>query len=214
MALSCPTVFLSELILRVNLSRTPQSRLPVVATRFPPTTNISGLAEITDLRPGTYWLRADVLGTSVAYECFHVSSSPSRKALHKLHFSWGDDAPAVKAIVGRITDTQIVKTGNALWNVLHSDDIPVKNVKLTLLAPVYGTAYTAESDDAGNFTIKDVPAETYVLHVEGGTAGDRLFDSADLLVQLSHDARRSKIPIKRTDARGGSCGGTSLELQD
>src|SRR5262249_46935793 len=107
--------------------------------------------------------------------------SPSRKALHKLHFSWGDDAPAVKAIVGRITDTQIVKTGNALWNVLHSDDIPVKNVKLTLLEPVYGTAYTAESDDAGNFTIKDVPTETYVLHVEGGTAGDRLFDSADLL---------------------------------
>jgi len=43
-------------------------------------TGSDGLASMTVLPPGQYWLSAAMLGISAAYHCFHVGEKPSRRA--------------------------------------------------------------------------------------------------------------------------------------
>src|SRR4051794_25852345 len=42
-------------------------------------TSNEGTVMVSDLLPGTYWLRAEYMGIGAAYQCFHVSERPSRK---------------------------------------------------------------------------------------------------------------------------------------
>ncbi|MBV9144598.1 MAG: carboxypeptidase regulatory-like domain-containing protein, partial [Acidobacteria bacterium] len=73
-----------------------------------------------------------------------------------------------------------------------------------------GTAYHSSSDAAGSFSFDDVPSGTYVLHIEGGSAGERGYDATDLLLKVSPKAPRQSLLLTRRD--GGTCGGTELDL--
>lgn len=176
-------------------------------------TTSDGKARIGDLAAGLYWLDAEFLGIGAAYECFHVSDRPTGKATRRLNFEWGDDAPATKHLAGRLIDSQPSKAGAPLWNLLHPVDVPIVGANLKLQNPATGAIYTTLSDSQGEFAFDTAPAGTYVLHIEGGRAGDRDYDVTDQLVELSPQASRDTLLLKRSAAAGGSCGGTSLELQ-
>lgn len=176
-------------------------------------TTSDGKARIGDLQSGLYWLDVEFLGIGAAYHCFHVSDRPTSKAKRKVNYEWGDDAPATRRLAGSLIDSQPNKTGAPLWNLLHPVDVPIVGANLKLQDPATGATYTTLSDSLGDFAFDTVPGGTYVLHVEGGSAGDRGYDATNQLVRLSPQASRDRLLLKRRAAGGGSCGGTSLELQ-
>lgn len=173
-----------------------------------------GEAYIADLVSGDYWLDAPLLGISAAYQCFHVADRPTRKAKRRLTYDWGDDAPATQRLAGRLIDSQPSKAGSPVWNLLHRVDVPIIGANLKLQDPTTGAIYTETSSNQGDFAFQSIPAGTYVLHIEGGSAGDRGYDATDQLIELSPQASRNALLLTRRDAGGGSCGGTSLELQN
>jgi hypothetical protein len=178
-------------------------------------TNSDGTAHFTNLSAGDYWIQADLLGINAAYECFHINSSASRRAKKSRHYEWGDEPPAVRQAVGRLVDSQPGKGGNPLENLLHRIDVPIVEARLELRQPVMGTVYTTLSDANGHFAFERVPDGVYVLHIEAGeTPENRSLDATDLLVRLSDRAKRSTLRLSRREAGGGSCGGTSLEIED
>lgn len=183
-------------------------------TQFSQESDHDGVVHIRNLKPGLYWIKAEVLGTGVAYQCFHVETTASPKARRKLQFQWGDDAPAVSAIAGKMIDMQPGKTGKPLFDLLHPVEVGIARAHLTLRDPINHTSYAAVSDDNGGFSFEQIPDGTYVLHAEGGQAGDRSYDATDLVVALSATAHRGSLLLTRREAAGGSCGGTSLEIHD
>jgi hypothetical protein len=176
-------------------------------------TTSEGDVRIADLPSGLYWLDAQFLGIGAAYECFHVADRPTRKAKRKLTYDWGDEAPATQRIAGRLTASQPNSSGSPLWNALHRVEVPIVGANLRLREPTNGAIYTTTSGNQGDFTFEAIPAGIYVLHIEGGNAGDRGYDATDQLIELSAQASRSTLLLTRREAGGGSCGGTPLELQ-
>jgi hypothetical protein len=176
-------------------------------------TSPEGEVSITDLPPGDYWLDAQLLGISAAYQCFHVADRPTRKAKGKLTYEWGDDAPATQRVAGRLIDSQNSKAGSPLWNLLHRTDVPIVGADLKLQDPTSGAIYATTSGSHGDFAFEAIPAGVYVLHIEGGSAGDRGYDATDQLIELNPQASRNTLLLTRREISGGSCGGTSLELQ-
>jgi hypothetical protein len=86
---------------------------------------------------------------------------------------------------------------------------------MELHQPFTGTTYTTVSDANGHFAFDPVPNGTYVLHVDAGTAsGNRPFDASDLLISITNTEKRTTLLLSRTEPGGGSCGGTSLVLED
>jgi hypothetical protein len=166
-----------------------------------------------NLSPGHYWFKAELLGISAAYECFHINQQSTDGAKRKFTYEWGDLAPATRRIAGKLVDSQPRKDGPPLWNLLHRTDVPIAGASLKLQNPMNGTAYSTMSDNSGVFVFDLIPAGTYVLHIEGGTAGDRRYDATDMLIELNPKASRNELILTRQDAGGGNCGGTSLELQ-
>jgi hypothetical protein len=136
----------------------------------------------------------------------------SRSAKRKFTYEWGDSAPSTRQIAGKLVDSQPGKDGPPLWNLLHRIDVPITGASLKLQDPVAGGAYNTMSDSTGSFVFDSIPTGTYVLHIEGGTAGDRGFDAADVLIELDPKVSRNALVLTRRAAGGGSCGGTSLEL--
>jgi hypothetical protein len=182
---------------------------------FSEITSSYGAAHFTNLPPGDYWIKADLLGIPAAYECFHIDSSASRKAKKNRHYDWGDDAVSVAQAVGRLVDSQPGKGGNPLQNLLHRVNVPIAEAKMELRQPVSGTTYTTVSDVSGHFAFDHVPNGTYVLHIDAGTgSGNRPFDTTDLLIQFSNMAKRGTLLLSRREPGAGSCGGTSLEIED
>ena len=175
-------------------------------------TTAEGEVHISDLPAGDYWLDAQLLGVSAAYQCFHVSDRPTRKAKRKLTYAWGDLAPAVQQIAGRLIDSQSGTGGTPLWNLVHRKDVPIVGASLKLQNPTNGAVYATSSRDDGSFSFDAPQAGTYVLHIEGGRAGDRGYDATDQLVALAPQASRNMLLLRRREAGGGSCGGTYLEL--
>ncbi len=178
------------------------------------TTGIEGTAPISSLQPGTYWITVQLLGIGAAYECFHISAGPTKKARRKLSYEWGDEAPATKRIAGSLVDMQPSKGGTPLWNLVHPVSVPIVAASLKLQDPISGTVYTTSSDKNGYFALDGVPEGTYVLHIEGGDADGRAYDATDQLIALSSRAKNSLLMFARRNGAGGSCGGTELELRD
>jgi len=166
-----------------------------------------------NLSPGHYWIKAELLGISAAYECFHINQQSSKSAKRKFTYEWGDSATATRRVAGKMVDSQPRKDGTPLWNLLHRIDVPISGASLKLQDPVTGSAYTTMSDSSGAFVFDLVPPATYVLHIEGGAAGDRGYDPTDVLIELNPNASRNEVVLTRREGGGGSCGGTSLELQ-
>ena len=183
--------------------------------RFSSTTAKDGSVHITNLAPGDYWLNAEFLGITAAYHCFHVTEVPSRKAKHALAFNWGDEAPATRRFAGKLVDSQPSKGGTPIWNLLHRIDVPIVGARLKLQNAIADAAYSATSDTNGTFAFDGIPNGIYVLHIDGGKAPpDREYETSDLLIVLDPSAKRNLLLLRRSEPSGGSCGGTSLELQD
>lgn len=177
------------------------------------TTDANGAVLIRQLTPGDYWLKADILGTGVVYTCFHVNERPSRAAKIRLSYTWGDEAPATNRIAVRLVDSQPGKGGTPIWNLIHRTDAPVVDANVRVQDPLTHAVYTTNSDQDGQFSFDGLPNGTYVLHIEGGAAGDRAYDATDEVITLDSGAARNWLAFRRADADGGSCGGTELDLQ-
>jgi len=160
---------------------------------FSAVTATDGIVHVSNLPPGDYWISADLLGINAAYQCFHVSNAPSRQAKRALKYEWGDLAPAMRRVAGRLIDSQPSKGGSPIWNIIHRVEIPITSASLILRNPLTVTAYRSSSNESGGFSFDDVPSGTYVLHIEGGSAGERSYDATDLLLKVSRKASRRSL---------------------
>ena len=185
------------------------------AKKFTVTTDKDGVARITNLAPGDYWLNAEYLDISADYHCFHVNDRPSRKAKRNLAYDWGDEAPGTRRIAGKLLDSQPGKAGTPIWNLLHRVDVPIVAAKLTLQNAATRAVYRTTSDANGAFAFDGIPNGTYLLHIDAGKVEpDHDYDASDHLISLGPTAKRDSLLLKRQEGSGGSCGGTSLELQE
>lgn len=174
-----------------------------------------GKVNVGALLPGVYWLDAEYLGIFAGSQCFHVASGTTGKAKKRLTYEWGDLAPGVRQMEGRLVDSQPGQGGTPLSNLIHRVEVPIVNAKMKLQNPLTASVYTTESDEHGNFSFGQVPTGTYVLHIEGGTVTKgRDYESTDLLVALREKANSDTLLLSRRDAGAGSCGGTYLELRN
>lgn len=181
---------------------------------FSQLTGSEGRAHFSDLPPGDYWIKADLLGIGAGYECFHINASASKNAKKNRRYDWGDEAISVAQAVGRLVDSQPGQGPNPLQNLLHRVNVPIPDAKMELRKPINDTTYTTVSDAEGHFAFEHVPKGIYVLHIEGGSNTEKQpFDATDLLVNFSDSAKRSLLLLTRKDP-GGSCGGMSLEVED
>jgi hypothetical protein len=46
---------------------------------FSELTGSDGMAHFSNLPPGNYWIKTELLGIGAGYECFHVNASASKK---------------------------------------------------------------------------------------------------------------------------------------
>jgi Carboxypeptidase regulatory-like domain len=182
---------------------------------FSSVTAHDGKVIVGELAPGNYWLYAEFLGISAGSECFHVAPSSSRSARKRIAYGWGDLAPGVRRMAGRLVDSQPGHGSSPIMNVIHRVDVPIVHANLKLENPITAAVYTTESDADGHFTFSDTPPGTYVLHIDGGTVTDgRDYESTDLVVALGQAAKRDTLLLSRLEGGGGSCGGTHLELRN
>lgn len=178
------------------------------------TTDLNGSVRITNLPPGNYWIFTELLEIGAGTQCFHVAGHSTSKALKLLKYDWGDLAPTTKSMQGILVDSQPGQTGTPIERLLHRVDVPIPNAKLTLHDALKGSAIATFTDDKGKFSYPGIPTGTYVLHIDSGTApGGREYDSSDIVIVLADKARLDTLRLVRREAGGGSCGGTSLELQ-
>jgi len=73
-------------LFRGRPSRSRDRKAQAVRKKFTVTADKDGIARITDLAPGDYWLDAEYLNIGAAYHCFHVKERPSRKAKRNLTY--------------------------------------------------------------------------------------------------------------------------------
>jgi hypothetical protein len=172
-------------------------------------TGPDGTARMSNLEPGEYWLRAEMLGIGAAYHCFHVAPHPSKHAKTLLKYEWGYGAPLVRRVAGTLVDTQPGTGGSPLWNLLHSVNVPISGAALQLRNARTGELFRATSDNRGEFAFDLIPNGTYVLHSEGGQTG-RPYDPTDLLVKIRSTSRTVALVLKRQDPSGTNCGDSSL----
>ena len=130
-------------------------------------------------------------------------------------YDWGDMAPATHQMAGRLIDNQPGQGGSPIWNLLHRVDVPIRDARQKLQDPLTSVIYTTVSDSDGQFSFSGIPNGIYVLHIEAGTApGEREYQSTDLLIRLTDNAKRDTLLLARQEGGGGSCGDTSLELRN
>ena len=181
---------------------------------FSGATDENGAIHAGKLVQGEYWLSGDLLGIGVVYTCFHVEAKPSRRAKSKLRYAWGDEAPATSRLAGTLIDSQPGHGGTPIWNLVNRADVPISGAELKLQDPISHAVYVTSSDQDGRFSYEGLSDGIYVLHMEGGSAGQRTYDATDQLIRLDARASRNWLLFKRRDGRAGSCGGTELELQN
>ena len=93
--------------------------------------------------------------------------------------------------------------------------MPIATAKLTLQNATTRAVYHTTSDANGAFAFDEIPNGTYVLHIDAGKVEpDRDYEASDHLVSLGSTAKRNSLLLRRREAGGSSCGGTSLELQE
>lgn len=182
---------------------------------FSAVTAANGAVHVMGTKPGNYWLNAELLGITAGLQCFHVAASASTKAKKRLTYEWGDLAPGVRQVAGRLVDSRPGKGGTSFWNLIHRTNVPIGAAKLKLRDALNGTVYSAESDASGHFSFGPLPNGTYVLHIPDGVEpGGRKYEAGDILFELSNTATWNTLLLSRRDAGGGSCGGWSLDVRN
>jgi carboxypeptidase family protein len=207
-----------DFVVRITYADKPLSGVSVQITgtkSFSATSSTDGTVNVSGLPPGDYWLNTDLLGISAGGQCFHVNSRSSRKARRMVRYEWGDLAPGIRRVAGKLIDSQPSQDGNPLWNVTHRLEAPISDAALKLQNPFTGQVFRTTSNHDGDFSFDAIPSGRYVLHVEGGTtrAGGN-YESTDQLINISETARPSSLALEWRESGGGSCGGASLQLRD
>jgi hypothetical protein len=207
-----------DFVVRITFADNPLPGVSVQITgtrSFSATSSADGTVNVSGLPPGDYWLNTDLLGISAGSQCFHVNSRSSRKARRLVKYEWGDLAPGIRRVAGRLIDSQPSQDGNPLWKLTHRLEAPISDAALKLQNPFTGKVYRTTSDHDGDFSFDAIPNGKYVLHVERGiTDAGRNYESTDQLINLSETARPSSLVLEWREASGGSCGGASLQLRD
>lgn len=208
----------SNLIIRIAHAGKP---LPGVTVQiageggqiFSGITQADGAVHISGLKPGDYWLHAELLGIYAGSTCFHVNPRASKKARKQLKFDWGGEPSAISRIAGRLEISELGKEGDLVYRLRHRINLPIRNASLILRSPFTDAVYRRVSDQDGAFLFSDVPPGIYVLHVEGGEPpSGEVFGSDDFLLNLAASASAKKL-VLTPDVGGGSCGGWSLALE-
>jgi len=181
----------------------------VGSVSFTGVTDSDGKATITDLAPGEYWLSAELLGIGAAYHCFHVARQSSRKAKRLMRYDWGDLAPTMRLVVGKLIDTQPGTGGTPLWNMTHPVHVAIAGAKLRLQSAITREAFATTSDDHGDFRFDSVPNGTYILHIEDGITGRR-YDPTDLLMKVRLTGTKTAVVLSRQEPGATNCGDASL----
>jgi hypothetical protein len=118
-------------------------------------------------------------------------------------------ATTTRLVAGKLVYSKPGEGGNPIWNLIHQVQAPITGASLTLQNPLDGANYHAATDDNGAFLLPWVPDGTYVLHIEGGNAGEHGYEETNLLLKISSNASRDTLLLTR---REPVCGGRYLEL--
>jgi hypothetical protein len=173
-----------------------------------------GLVRVQNLSAGEYWIDVALMGITAGSQCFHVVRHASKKAEQTLNFEWGDEAPSISIIAGRLIDSRQVGTKRGpLGNLTHHVESPISGAILRLQQPLTHASYSTNSYQNGSFGFVDIPPGIYVLHVDAGkTPGGSDYESTDHLINLAAATSRNSLKLTWREAGGGSCGGVSLEI--
>jgi hypothetical protein len=133
---------------------------------FSGTTATDGTIKVK-LPTGEYRLGVQYLGISVEYECFHIGGSGRSKAEKHLKHTWGELAPAIREMKGRLSNAEPDSHDKTQLSFLHRVNIPVAGAKLQMPGPTNKEPYKAMTNTTGDFSFGPVPDGTYVLHGRG-----------------------------------------------
>lgn len=159
---------------------------------------------IAKLPPGKYWLAASYLDISAAGHCFHVSPRPGVRAGRVMKYEWGEFPQVVRRAAGSIHDVRPGTGGNPVWNLVHPVMIPIARASVRLQGVHSNEVRDASSDERGEFAFEGVPGGTWVLRVEGGSAGP--YEATSVVLDVRERASRSRLLLRRSDVQAGSCG--------
>ncbi len=210
-----------DFVVRVSHEREALSGVSVFITKyaegtetqvFSAVTASDGVVHVKGLVAGEYWIQVKLLGIYAAYGCFHVAERSSWRAKGKLKYQWGDFAPAVPQVAGRLVDYRLGEGATLVQQFAHGKKTPIRGTVLVLRNPVKGDVYRTTSSENGYFSFGSVPEGTYALHAEGGTSG-RDYEGTDHLIEVSAKARNASLILEKRDPGLGGCGGTSLKLE-
>jgi len=184
-----------------------------VDRKFSGVSGADGTIRVSSLRPGNYWLKAELLGVVAGSECFHVEQRASRKAKDIVNYEWGGLAPSAKSISGKLVESVPGNGQNAFLNRLQRVDSPVPGAILTLINGSTLERYSASSDQSGTFLFDEpqLPDGTYVLHIEGGilqNGANR--EASNWVIKINKTVAKDRF-LFRLGGPPGSCGGWSLE---
>lgn len=126
-----------------------------------------------------------------------------------MKYRWGEEPVRVRRAAGSIHDVRPGTGGNPLRNLAHPVLVPIARATVRLQSVRSGEVQEARSDEHGVFAFDGVQSGTYVLHVEGGTAGP--YDATRVVLAVGESARSSGMVLHRLDAGAGACG-NSLRL--
>ncbi|HEU0120938.1 MAG TPA: carboxypeptidase regulatory-like domain-containing protein [Bryobacteraceae bacterium] len=172
-----------------------------------------GIARVTGLTPGDYWLEAEKAGISAASFCFRVRSRWTPLATRNKRIEWGDFAIPLPRTVARFVDSQPGTEGTLLARLTKRVDVPIAGARISLLEPRSGKHYETTSSASGEFSFSGVADGTYVLQVSGGTTG-RPYDAAHILVRLEKiGSTASDWELVREDYGGGACSDHGIRIK-
>lgn len=173
-------------------------------------TNGQGLAHITALPAGEYWIATDFLGVSAGEYCFHIPSKPEH-AISRLDFDWGEWAIAAKAIAGNLTVYRPGPGANGIQKLLHQTKQTAADIPMTLTNIKTSETYQFTSGSDGSFAFPSALAGTYVLHIGSSESVQQngIGESYEV-VELSTDGNRNYLSFV---ARPSNCPGLYFSLE-
>src|SRR5262249_46136782 len=154
------------------------------------------------------------LGIGAGYECFHINSSPSRKAKKRRRYGWGDMPVGVRQAAGRFVDSKPGSDGTPIERLIHRVDVPIVGAQLELHQTFDGTIYRTVTDSTGHFLFDKVLDGTYVLHIVGERPSiESPSASNDFLISIGRGAKVGNLLLRKSEASTGGTGGTSIQIE-
>jgi hypothetical protein len=150
-------------------------------------TGPDGTFRFSGLASGDYSLSAQYLGLSVAWQCFHVRTKPSRKARGSVTFGWNYDFIELSTLQGSIVD-------NNRW---RTPRLPVPSIELALRDfRTTKTIALAKSGEDGRFRFVELPEGEYVLVSFSGLAPSGIeVDESRQLIRLKSGSTRDELKL-------------------